>query len=39
MGIKSLDELRKLRASLKPKIDLREKGESVNGIIEILVIR
>ena len=37
MGIKSLDELRKLRASLKPKIDLREKGESVNGIIEILV--
>ena len=37
MAIKSLDELRKLRASLKESIDLREKGESTTGIIEVLI--
>ncbi len=37
MAIKSLDELRKLRSSLQPKIDLREKGESTENIIEILI--
>jgi NADP-reducing hydrogenase subunit HndB len=37
MAIKSLDELRKLRNSLQSKIDLREKGESDEGITEILV--
>ncbi len=37
MAIKSLDELRKLRSSLQSKIDLREKGESTDGIVEILI--
>lgn len=37
MAIKSLDELRKLRNSLQSKIDLREKGESTDGIIEVLI--
>lgn len=37
MGIKSLDELRKLRASLKESVDLREKGESTSNIIEVLI--
>lgn len=37
MAVKSLDELRKLRASLKESIDLREKGESTSGIIEVLI--
>lgn len=37
MAIKSLDELRKLRASLQGKINLREKGESDTGMIELLV--
>ena len=37
MAIKSLEELRNLRASLQGKIDLRSKGESVDDIIEILV--
>ncbi len=37
MAIKSLDELRKLRSSLQGTIDLREKGESDQGIIEILI--
>lgn len=37
MAIKSLDELRKLRDSLKESVDLREKGESTAGITEILV--
>lgn len=37
MAIKSLEELRNLRASLQGKIDLREKGESDEGITEILV--
>ena len=37
MAIKSLDELRKLRASLKESVDLREKGESTSGIVEVLI--
>lgn len=37
MAIKSLDELRKLRESLKDSVNLREKGESTNNIIEVLV--
>lgn len=38
MAIKSLEELKKLRASLQNKIDLREKGEvSDDKTIEILV--
>lgn len=37
MAIKSLEELRALRASLKESIDLREKGESTSGIIEVLI--
>jgi len=37
MPIKSLDELRKLRSSLQGKIDLREKGESQEDVIEVLI--
>lgn len=37
MAIKSLDELRKLRASLKDSVDLREKGESTSDVIEVLI--
>ena len=38
MAIKSLDELRKLRASLQSKIELREKGEAPDADTpEILV--
>ena len=37
MPIKSLEELKKLRVSLKQQVDLREKGESVNDTIEVLV--
>ncbi len=38
MAIKSLEELKKLRASLQGKIDLREKGEvSDDKTIEILI--
>ena len=37
MAIKSLDELRALRASLKNSVDLREKGESTEGTIEVLI--
>lgn len=37
MAIKSLDELRKLRSSLQGKIELREKGESSEGVIEVLI--
>lgn len=37
MAIKSLAELRKLRESLKESVDLREKGESTSGIIEVLI--
>ena len=37
MAIKSLDELRKLRETLKGSVDLREKGESTTGVTEILV--
>lgn len=37
MAIKSLEELRALRASLQNSVDLREKGESVDGNIELLI--
>jgi NADP-reducing hydrogenase subunit HndB len=37
MAIKSLDELKKIREASKKKVDLREKGESTDGIIEILI--
>ena len=37
MAIKSLAELRKLRESLKGSVDLREKGESTTGMIEVLI--
>ena len=37
MAIKSLEELRALRASLQNSVDLREKGESVEGNIEVLI--
>jgi NADP-reducing hydrogenase subunit HndB len=37
MAIKSLEELRALRASLKDSVNLREKGESTTGTIEVLV--
>ena len=37
MAIKSLDELRKLRASLQESVELREKGESTSGITEVLI--
>ena len=38
MAIKSLDELRKLRASLQDKVNLREKGEVEDSkLIEVLV--
>lgn len=37
MAIKSLAELRLLRKSLQSTIDLREKGESNEGIIEVLI--
>ena len=37
MAIKSLEELRALRASLKNSVDLREKGESLEGNIEVLI--
>lgn len=38
MAIKSLDELRKLRASLQGKVVLREKGEIEDSkLIEVLV--
>jgi len=37
MAIKSLDELRKLRESLKDSVDLREKGESTSNVVEVLI--
>jgi len=37
MAIKSLEELRALRASLQNSVDLREKGESKEGTIEVLI--
>jgi len=37
MAIKSLDELRALRASLQNSVDLREKGESKEDTIEVLI--
>jgi len=37
MPIKSLDELRALRVSLQKQVDLREKGESTEDVVEILV--
>lgn len=37
MAIKSLEELRALRNSLKNSVDLREKGESTDDLIEVLV--
>ncbi len=38
MAIKSLDELRKLRASLQNQVNLREKGEAADdSLTEILV--
>ena len=37
MAIKSLDELRKLRSSLQSKMELRAKGESDEGITEVLI--
>jgi NADP-reducing hydrogenase subunit HndB len=37
MAIKSLEELRALRASLQNSVDLREKGESIDGNIELLI--
>ena len=37
MAIKSLEELRQLRTSLKASVDLREKGESTTNIIEVLI--
>jgi len=38
MAIKSLDELRKLRASLQEKVNLREKGEVEDSkLVEVLV--
>lgn len=38
MAIKSLDELRKLRASLQDKVVLREKGEIEDSkLVEVLV--
>lgn len=37
MAIKSLDELKKIREASKKKVDLREKGESTEGMTEILI--
>lgn len=37
MPIKSLEELRTLRDSLKKQVDLREKGETTDNLIEVLV--
>jgi len=37
MAIKSLEELRALRASLQNSVDLREKGESKEDTIEVLI--
>jgi len=37
MAIKSLDELKKLRASLQESVSLRNKGESTSDIIEVLI--
>jgi NADP-reducing hydrogenase subunit HndB len=37
MAIKSLDELRAIRDGMKKQVDLREKGESTDDMIEILV--
>jgi len=37
MAIKSLEELKKIREASKKKVDLREKGESTEGMTEILI--
>jgi len=37
MAIKSLEELKKIRDASKKKVDLREKGESTDNMIELLV--
>ncbi len=37
MAIKSLEELKKLRASMQKSIDLRKKGESDDNAVEVLV--
>lgn len=35
--IKSLDELRKLKSDLQGKVDLREKGDNVDSMIQIKI--
>lgn len=35
--IKSLDELKKLKNSLQSKVDLREKGENVDQMIQVKI--
>lgn len=35
--IKSLDELKKLRSQLQNKVELREKGENVDDLIQIKI--
>jgi NADP-reducing hydrogenase subunit HndB len=37
MAIKSLDELKAIRDNMKKQVDLREKGESTEDLVEILV--
>lgn len=37
MAIKSLEDLKKIRDASKKKVDLREKGESTDNMVEILV--
>ena len=37
MAIKSLEELKKIREASLKKVDLREKGESSENIVELLV--
>ena len=35
--IKSLDELKKLKESVKSKVDLREKGENIESLVHVRV--
>ncbi len=37
MAIKSLEDLKKIREASKKKVDLREKGESTDNMVEILI--
>lgn len=37
MAIKSLEDLKKIREASKKKVDLREKGESTDNMVELLV--